>query len=74
MDSEILIAKELTKKFPGVIAVDKVSFTLSKGEIRGLVGENGAGKSTLMKMLDGSYTPDGGKIILEGREVKLSSP
>lgn len=74
MKSEILVTENLTKIFPGVIAVDKVNFNLLKGEIHGLVGENGAGKSTLMKMLDGSYSPDGGKIVLGGLEVKFNSP
>ena len=74
MKSEILFTENLTKIFPGVIAVDKVNFNLLKGEIHGLVGENGAGKSTLVKMLDGSYSPDGGKIVLEGLEVKFDSP
>lgn len=74
MKSEILVTENLTKIFPGVVAVDKINFNLLKGEIHGLVGENGAGKSTLMNMLDGSYTPDGGKILLEGSEVKFSSP
>ncbi|MDD5014689.1 MAG: sugar ABC transporter ATP-binding protein [Atribacterota bacterium] len=72
--SKILSTKSLTKIFPGVLAVDDVSFDLLKGEIHGLVGENGAGKSTFVKMLDGSYRPDGGKIILNGQEIKLNSP
>jgi len=74
MASEILVTKDLTKIFSGVIAVDKVNFNLLKGEIHGLVGENGAGKSTFMRLLDGSHTISEGKIILEGKEVELNSP
>ena len=72
--TKVLEAKNLTKRFPGVLAVDNVNFDLFKGEIHGLVGENGAGKSTFVKMLDGSYRPDEGKIILNGQEIKLNSP
>jgi len=72
--TKILEAKSLTKRFPGVLAVDNVNFDLLKGEIHGLVGENGAGKSTFVKMLDGSYRPDEGKVILNGQEIKLNSP
>jgi len=72
--TKILSTKSLTKKFPGVLAVDNVNFDLLKGEIHGLVGENGAGKSTFVKMLGGSYRPDGGKIILNDKEIKLNSP
>ena len=72
--TKVLEAKSLTKRFPGVLAVDNVNFDLFKGEIHGLVGENGAGKSTFVKMLDGSYRPDEGKIILNGQEIKLNSP
>lgn len=72
--TKVLEAKNLTKRFPGVLAVDNVNFDLLKGEIHGLVGENGAGKSTFVKMLDGSYRPNKGKIILNGQEIKLNSP
>lgn len=72
--TKVLEAKSLTKRFPGVLAVDNVNFDLLKGEIHGLVGENGAGKSTFVKMLDGSYRPDEGKVILNGQEIKLNSP
>lgn len=73
-ETKILEVKGLTKRFPGVLAVDNVNFDLFKGEIHGLVGENGAGKSTFVKMLDGSYHPDEGKVILNGHEIKLNSP
>jgi putative multiple sugar transport system ATP-binding protein len=55
MNSHILEMKSITKEFPGVKALDEVSFAVTKGEIHCLVGENGAGKSTLMKVLSGVY-------------------
>ena len=62
----ILEARDISKSFPGVKALDRVNFQLFEGEILGLVGENGAGKSTLMKILSGVYSPDEGEIILRG--------
>jgi ABC-type uncharacterized transport system ATPase subunit len=62
----VLEARNITKTFPGVIANDKVNFTLRKGEIHTLLGENGAGKSTLMNVIYGLYTPDGGEILMNG--------
>jgi ABC-type sugar transport system ATPase subunit len=70
----ILKTKGLTKRFPGVLAVDHVDFELSKGEIHGLVGENGAGKSTFVKMLNGSYHPDEGEIIINDKLIQMKSP
>ena len=63
-DPPILEARNISKSFPGVKALDGVHFQLFEGEILGLVGENGAGKSTLMKILSGVYSPDEGEIIL----------
>jgi len=72
--SEVLSVENLTKKFSGVIVVNNVNFSLLEGEIHGLVGENGAGKSTFVRMLDGSFFPNDGKIILKGEEMKFHSP
>ena len=64
----------ITKTFPGVRALDDVSFDCARGEVHALCGENGAGKSTLIKILGGVYRPDGGTIRLDSREVALSHP
>ena len=64
----------IRKEFPGIVANDNVTLQLKKGEIHALLGENGAGKSTLMGMLFGMYSPDGGMIKVNGKEVKISSP
>ena len=59
------------KRFPGVLALNNVDFTLRKGEIHALMGENGAGKSTLIKILTGVYQMDGGEVTVEGRTVHI---
>ncbi len=64
----------ITKRFPGVLANDRVDFDVKSGEIHALLGENGAGKSTLMKILYGMYKPDAGDILLDGEAVTLHSP
>lgn len=64
----LLALEEITKVYPGVVALDRVSLRLDAGEVLGLVGENGAGKSTLMKVLGGVVRPDGGCIRLHGLE------
>jgi len=64
----------ISKRFPGVIALDRVDFDVSAGEIAALVGENGAGKSTLMKLLSGVFPPDEGEIRLGGSPFRPSSP
>jgi ribose transport system ATP-binding protein len=74
MIEPFLQMQKISKRFPGVQALDQVDFNCMKGEVHALVGENGAGKSTLMKVLAGAYRPDEGKIFLGGKEVSLSSP
>ena len=65
--------KEITKRYPGVIANDQVDFTARAGEVHAIVGENGAGKSTLMKVLAGVTRADEGEILLDGKSVRFSS-
>jgi ABC-type uncharacterized transport system ATPase subunit len=64
----------IVKRFPGVLANDRVDFDVRGGEIHALLGENGAGKSTLMKVLYGMYSPDQGEILVDGRPVRFRSP
>jgi ribose transport system ATP-binding protein len=67
----LLEFKGIMKQFPGVRALDGITFEVRRGEVHGLVGENGAGKSTLMHILAGVYPPDAGTLVLEGREVRF---
>lgn len=66
--------KQITKRFPGIIANDSISLSLRKGEIHALLGENGAGKSTLMNILFGLYQPDEGSIEMGGTPVTIDNP
>src|SRR3954468_10644482 len=70
----LLSAEGIRKEFPGVLALDDVSFRLKRGTVHALMGENGAGKSTLMKILAGIYIPDQGEIRLKGVGIRLKSP
>lgn len=74
MNQTVLSVSGITKTFPGVRALDDVSFDIRAGEVHALVGENGAGKSTLMKVLAGLYKPDSGEIVHRGEAVRLTSP
>src|SRR5574341_179378 len=70
----VLRMEGITKRFPGVLALDHVDFSVQAAEVHALVGENGAGKSTLMKILGGAYQSDGGQVFLEDRRLDLRSP
>ena len=70
----LLTAEGVRKEFPGVVALDDVTFRLKRGSVHALMGENGAGKSTLMKILAGIYHPDKGTVRLKGVDIRLESP
>ncbi len=70
----VLEVQNLSKAFPGVRALDQVSFSVAAGEVHALIGENGAGKSTLLKILSGIYRADAGEIRVRGSEADLSTP
>ena len=73
-NDELLKMRHIEKRFPGVLALHNVDFTLRKGEIHALMGENGAGKSTLIKVLTGVYQMEDGEITLEDKAVVIHSP
>ncbi len=74
MMSELLLhLRNITKAFPGVLALDEVSFDLQAGEIHAICGENGAGKSTLMNIISGNHQPDAGQITLSGQDVIIEN-
>lgn len=70
----VLEARSVSKRFPGVVALDDVTFSLRAGEAHALVGENGAGKSTLIKVLTGVYRPDEGELRMTGQQVRFARP
>lgn len=74
MGETILKMQQITKRFPGVLALDQVDITLNRGEVLALVGENGAGKSTLLKILSGAYVKDEGVIEYDGRMIDGYTP
>lgn len=74
MSEVILQLKNITKRFPGVVALNNVSFDVRAGEIHALCGENGAGKSTLIKTCTGAVIPDEGEIVIDGQSFKQMTP
>jgi ABC-type sugar transport system, ATPase component len=74
MAKTILSVRDITKDYPGVRAIDHLSFDVEEGEIHALIGENGAGKSTLIKTLSGAITPTSGTIIVNGKEFSEMTP
>lgn len=74
MEANYLELKNITKKYPGVIALDDVSVSFKKGEVHALIGENGAGKSTFIKTITGAINPNKGQIIFDGQEIKSNDP
>ncbi len=74
MDTPVLEVRDITKKFPGVIANEDVNLKLYPGEILALLGENGAGKSTLMNIIYGLYKPTSGEIVVKGQPQHFNTP
>lgn len=70
----LLLMEGITKRFPGVLALQHASLRVGRGEVHALIGENGAGKSTLIKILTGAYRRDAGTIVFDGRAVDFQSP
>lgn len=74
VQNSLLVMEQINKRFPGVIALKDVHFSLKAGEIHALLGENGAGKSTLIKVLTGVEHMDSGKVTMEGKAISVKSP
>ena len=72
--AEILTVKNLQKKFGSLVAVDNLSFDVTRGEILGMMGPNGAGKTTVFNLLTGLVKPDKGQVIFGGRDITYESP
>ena len=73
-NENILVVNNIRKQFPGVLALDNVSFQVKKGDVHALVGENGAGKSTLIKVISGVFKPDSGEVFFEGKQYSDLTP
>ncbi|MEL6271803.1 MAG: ATP-binding cassette domain-containing protein, partial [Chloroflexota bacterium] len=73
-NTPMLEMQQISKSFFGVNVLDQVSIDLNAGEVLALLGENGAGKSTLIKILNGDYQKDGGRILIDGQPVELNEP
>ncbi|MCL2618888.1 MAG: sugar ABC transporter ATP-binding protein [Defluviitaleaceae bacterium] len=73
-NANVLQFKQITKYFPGVKALDNISFRAKAGEVLAFLGENGAGKSTLLKILNGDYRPTGGEYLINGEQRKFRNP
>src|SRR5438067_1009306 len=73
-DKPALLLRNVSKTFPGVRALDDVSFDVWPGEVHGLLGENGAGKSTLIKIISGVYPPSSGEMQVDGKTVHFAHP
>ena len=71
MPQPIIELRDISKQFPGVRALDHVSFDVLPGEVHALLGENGAGKSTLIKIMTGAYQPDSGTILFDDKPVEI---
>ena len=70
----VLRVENLTKRYPGVVALDRVNFEISSGEVRGLIGENGAGKSTIIKSIAGAISFEEGKLVIDDKEYTSINP
>ena len=74
MSEYVVELKNVTKRFPGVVALKDMSIQIRPGEIHGLIGENGAGKSTLIKVLTGVYNPEEGESYVSGERKHFRNP
>ena len=74
MASKLVSMENVSKRYPGVLALDQARFDLRAGEVHALVGENGAGKSTLVKILSGIAKADSGEVLLDGQPLVLDGP
>lgn len=72
--ASLLELRQVSKRFPGVLALDAIDFDLGYGEVHALLGENGAGKSTMVKIITGAYRRDSGRVTVDGQQVIFNSP